>query len=177
MPKYVEAQSEIRNERSMYGTLSNLSQKIYQLRLYSQCHFPVEESSSNVTHKVKYRRSPKIIHAYVLHYQQQSIFICSIQIRYSRSCPDMEMQKRCYSEDLTVQALTGTKKREDTGSQTCDLFPYEYLLLGMLNQNSQNFSQESSDSRMSPIVMLDRYIETCTRTNSFSSKTSKYEVI
>lgn len=144
MPKYVEAQSETRNERSMYGTLSNLSQKIYQLRLYSQCQRdPVEESNSNVTHK----------------------------IRHSRSCPDMKMQKKCYSEDLIVQALTGTKKREDTGSQTCDLFPYEHLLIGMLDQNSQNFSQESSDSRMSPIIMLDRYIEACTRTNSFSSKT------
>lgn len=87
------------------------------------------------------------------------------------------MQKKCYSEDLTVQALIGTKKREDTGSQTCDLYPYEHLLLGMLDQNSQNFSQESSDSRMSPINMLDRYIEACTRTNSFSSKTSKYEII
>ncbi|KYQ52069.1 Hamartin [Trachymyrmex zeteki] len=137
MPKY-EAQSEARSERNTYGTLSHLSQKIY-LRLYSQCHFPIEDPNSNVTHK----------------------------IRHSRSCPDMEMQKKCYSEDVTDQA----KGREDTGSQTCDLFPYEHLLLGMLDQNNQNFSQESSDSRMSPISMLDRYIEACTRTNSFSSKT------
>ncbi|XP_011861263.1 PREDICTED: hamartin isoform X2 [Vollenhovia emeryi] len=143
MPKYVEAQSEARNERSTYGALSDLSQKIYQLRLYSQCHFPMEDSNSNVTHK----------------------------IRHSRSCPDMEMQRKCYSEDMTDQALTGAKRREDTGSQTCDLFPYEHLLLGMLDQNSQNFSQESSDLRMSPISMLDRYIEACTRTNSFFSKT------
>lgn len=75
------------------------------------------------------------------------------------------------------QGLTGAKKREDTSSQTCDLFPYELLLLGIIDQNSQNCSQESSDSRTSPIIMLDRYIEACTRTNSFSSKTSKYEVI
>lgn len=87
------------------------------------------------------------------------------------------MEKKCYSENVTDQALLRTKKREDTGSQTCDLFPYEHLLLGILDQNSQNFSQESSDSRLSPISMLDRYIETCTRTNSFSSKTSKYEII
>lgn len=86
------------------------------------------------------------------------------------------MQKK-YSEDVTDQALIRVKGREDTGSQTCDLFPYEHLLLGILDQNSQNFSQESSDSRMSPINMLDRYIEACTRTNSFFSKTSKYEVI
>ncbi|XP_011686889.1 PREDICTED: hamartin [Wasmannia auropunctata] len=135
MPKYVEAQSEGRSERNAYGALS---QKIYQLRLYSQCHFPVEEPNSNVTHK----------------------------IRHSRSCPDMEVQRKC-SEDVTDQA----KGREDASSQTCDLYPYEHLLTGMLDQNSQNFSQESSDSRMSPIIMLDRYIEACTRTNSFSSKT------
>ncbi|XP_039310826.1 hamartin isoform X2 [Solenopsis invicta] len=140
MPKYVEAQSETRNERNMVGTLSDLSQKIYKLRLYSQCHFPIEDSNSNITHK----------------------------IRHSRSCPDMDTQKKCYSEDVTDQVSMGVK---DTGSQTCDLFPYEHLLLGMLDQNSQNFSQESSDSRMSPINMLDRYIEACTRTNSFSSKT------
>ncbi|XP_018392520.1 PREDICTED: hamartin [Cyphomyrmex costatus] len=138
MPKYVEAQSEARSERNAYGTLSHLTQKIY-LRLYSQYHFPIKNPNSNVTHK----------------------------IRRSRSYPDMEMQKKCYSEDMTDPV----KGREDTGSQTCDLFPYEHLLLGMLDQNNQNFSQESSDSRMSPISMLDRYIEACTRTNSFSSKT------
>ncbi|XP_077271959.1 tuberous sclerosis 1 protein hamartin isoform X3 [Temnothorax americanus] len=143
MSKYVEAQSEGRNERSTYGTLSDLSQKIYQLRLYSQCHFPIEDSNSNETHK----------------------------IRHSRSCPDMKIQKKCYSEDVTDQALMGAKRREETASQTCDLYPYEHLLLGMLDQNSQNCSQESSDSRMSPISMLDQYIEACTKTNSFSSKT------
>jgi len=71
MPKYVEAQSETQSERNMYGTLSDLSQKIYQLRLYSQCHFPIKDSNSNVTHKVKYRRIrrfPKIIAHNILHY-------------------------------------------------------------------------------------------------------------
>lgn len=72
MPKYVEAQSEARNERSTYGALSDLSQKIYQLRLYSQCHFPIEDSNSNVTHKVKYRRSLKIIACNILHYQSNN---------------------------------------------------------------------------------------------------------
>ncbi|KAL6263512.1 hypothetical protein P5V15_006302 [Pogonomyrmex californicus] len=143
MPKYVEAQSDTRNEKSEYGTLINLSQKIYQLRLYSQCHLPVEDTNSNVTHK----------------------------IRHSRSCPDMKMQKNNYSEDVIDQVSAGTKRHEDIGTQTCNLFPYEHLLLGMLDQNSQNVNQESSDSRMSPISMLDRYIEACTRANSFSSKT------
>jgi len=172
MPKYVEAQSEARSERNIYGTLSHLSQKIY-LRLYSQYHFPIENSNSNVMHKVKYRRFSKIIACNVLHCSRNEKKCLYAQIRHSRSCPDMEMQKKCYSEDVTDQA----KGREDIGSQTCDLFPYEHLLLGMLDQNNQNFSQESSDSRMSPISMLDRYIEACTKTNSFPSKTSKYEVI
>lgn len=92
MPKYVEAQSEARNERSMYGTLSNLSQKIYQLRLYSQCHFPVEESNSNVTHKVKYRRvrrSPKII-----------VIFCTIS-------NNEKLNIYIFDTDSTVQIVSG----------------------------------------------------------------------
>lgn len=89
----------------------------------------------------------------------------------------MEMQKRYNSEDVIDQTkLIRTMKREDASIQTCDLFPYEHLFLEVLDQNSQNFSQESSDSRLSPISMLDQYIETCTRVNTFSSKTSKYKI-
>lgn len=64
-------------------------------------------------------------------------------------------------------------RHEDASIQTSNLFPYEHLLLGMLDQNGQNISQESSDSRLSPNSMLDRYIEACTRVNSFSSNNSK----
>lgn len=99
------------------------------------------------------------------------------QIRHSKSCPDMEMQKKCNNEDvINPTKLIGTAKREDVSIQTCDLFPYEYLFLGVLDQNIQNFSQEGSDSRLSPISMLDQYIETCTRVNNFSNKTSKYKI-
>jgi len=69
---------------------------------------------------------------------------------------------------------------EDAGTQTYDLFPYEHLLLGMLDQSSQNFSQEIFDPRLSPISMLDRYIEACARVNNFSSnnsKTSRYHIM
>lgn len=82
------------------------------------------------------------------------------------------MQKKYNSEDVTAKSI---RKCENAGTQTCDLFPYGYLFLGMLEQNRKNFSQECSDSRLLPINMLDRYIETCTRVNNFSSKTSKYE--
>ncbi|XP_029163759.1 hamartin [Nylanderia fulva] len=143
MPKYVELKSETRNEKNTVNALTDSISQIYKLRLYSQRHFPSEDSDSHVTHK----------------------------IRHSKSCPDMEMQKK-YSEDVTDEPkLIGTTKREDVSIQTCELFPYEYLFLGLLDQNSQNCNQEGSDSRLSPISMLDRYIETCTRVNSFSSKT------
>ncbi|KAL6435574.1 hypothetical protein ACFW04_005493 [Cataglyphis niger] len=143
IPKYVELQSESRNEKSTVSALADsISQKIYKFRLYSQCHFPSEDS--NITHK----------------------------IRHSKSCPDMEMQKKYNNEDVIDPIkLIGTAKREDVSIQTCDLFPYEYLFLGVLDQNSQNSSQNSSDSRLSPISMLDQYIETCTRVNSFFNKT------
>lgn len=51
MPKYVELQSEARNEKNTFSALDSISQKIYK-RLYSQRHFPSEDSDSNVTHKV-----------------------------------------------------------------------------------------------------------------------------
>lgn len=86
------------------------------------------------------------------------------------------MQKKCSEDVIDQPKLIGMTKHEDVSIQTCELFPYEYLFLGLLDQNSQNFSQEGSDSRLSPISMLDRYIETCTRVNSFSSKTSKYKI-
>ena len=102
-----------------------------------------------------------------------------LQIRHSKSCPNIEMQKKCNNENVCDQAksVEASMRYEDASVQTNDLFPYEHLLLGMLDQNNQNISQESSDSRLSPISMLDRYIEACTRVNSFpsnNSKTSKY---
>jgi len=53
MSKYVELQSEARNEKNTVNALADsISQKIYKLRLYSQRHFSSEDSNSNVTHKV-----------------------------------------------------------------------------------------------------------------------------
>lgn len=84
------------------------------------------------------------------------------------------MRRKFDSEDVANQI-----KLIDTGTQTGDLFPYECLLLGILDQNSQNSVQESSDSRLSPVSMLDRYIEACTKVNNPSSnhgKMSKYKL-
>lgn len=97
-----------------------------------------------------------------------------LQIRHSKSCPDIEIQKKSNSENVSDQVKSIEMNRhEDASIQTSNLFPYEHLLLGMLDQNGQNISQESSDSRLSPNSMLDRYIEACTRVNSFSSNNSK----
>ncbi|EFN78695.1 hamartin [Harpegnathos saltator] len=136
MPKFVEPQSEARCEKNAYGALTDLSQKVYQFRLYSECYFPMQQSNLSATHK----------------------------IRQTRSCPDMTVQSKLNNEDVANQI-----KLIDTSTQTGDLFPYECLFMGMLDQNSQNSVQESPDSRLSPVSMLDRYIEACTRINFFSN--------
>lgn len=56
MPKFVELQSETCNEKNMYGALADLSQKVYQLRFYSQCCFPKQHSNLDVTYKVEYQK-------------------------------------------------------------------------------------------------------------------------
>lgn len=87
----------------------------------------------------------------------------------------MTVQRTFNSEDIANEI-----KLTDTGTQTGDLFPYECLFMGILDQKSQNFVQESPDSRLSPVGMLDRYIEACTRVNNFFSnngKMSKYKII
>lgn len=87
----------------------------------------------------------------------------------------MTVQRKLNSEDVANQI-----KLIDTSTQTGDLFPYECLFMGIFDQNSQNSVQENSDSRLSPVSMLDRYIEACTRVNNFFSnngKMSKYEII
>lgn len=86
----------------------------------------------------------------------------------------MTAQRKFNSEDVANQI-----KLIDMGTQTGDLFPYECLFIGMLDQNGQSTVQESSDSRLSPVSMLDRYIEACTRVNFFSNngKISKYEIL
>lgn len=74
--------------------------------------------------------------------------------------------------------MIGAKKLEETGTQTFDLLPYEYLLLGILDQktqmNIQKRMQQDTEFKVSPTAMLDRYVEACTRaSNNYSGdKTS-----
>ncbi|XP_014474837.1 PREDICTED: hamartin [Dinoponera quadriceps] len=100
--------------------------------------------------------------------RQQSNLNATHKIRQTRSCSDITAQRKLSSEDVANQI-----KLIDTGTQTGDLFPYEGLFMGLLDQSGQSSIQESSDSRLSPVSMLDRYIEACTRVNNFYSNNGK----
>ncbi|XP_008556142.1 hamartin [Microplitis demolitor] len=76
------------------------------------------------------------------------------KVRRSKSCSDLKYKK-------------------ETGVQTDDLFPYEYLLHGIVDQRSteqQTSRNNNTDSRLSPTLMLDRYIENCASVLSIKDK-------
>lgn len=83
----------------------------------------------------------------------------------------MDIQKKinCKTDQLKV---IGRKKLEEIGTQTSDLLPYEYLLVGILDQknqmNVQKYVQQNAEFRLSPTAMLDRYVEACTRASNVS---------
>ena len=72
--------------------------------------------------------------------------------------------------DCTEENASRLKKTEEIGTQTSDLVPYEHLLKDILNQRNQEAN--NSESRLSPTTILDRYVETCARTSSFSDNRS-----
>ncbi|XP_053994327.1 hamartin [Hylaeus volcanicus] len=123
--------------------MQNAFGRVYQLRLYSQCQAPAQYSNSSS--------------------------IC--KVRKSKSCPDMDIQNQV-NVDKTTNELKeiGRKRLEEIGTQTSDNLPYEYLLLGILDQknqmNVQKRVQQDAEYRLSPTAMLDRYVEACTRTSS-----------
>ncbi|KAG7189794.1 hypothetical protein KM043_017455 [Ampulex compressa] len=151
-PKHLEQQIELHNTDKFHGVFANFSQKVYQLCLYSQSHLPLQHQNFNV----------------------------SCKIRRTKSCPDMVIQKKLCNEIANQARLTGAKRWEETGTQTYDLFPYEYLLLGILDQKNQmnglKASQDNPDSRISPTTMLDRYVGACTRMNSNDYSRAKTSV-
>ncbi|XP_043514141.1 hamartin isoform X1 [Frieseomelitta varia] len=145
--KYVE-QQEHHNEK-MQNAFADLSQKVYQLRLYSQSQASTQHLNLNS--------------------------LC--KIRKSKSCPDIKIQRQI-SNDKTDSVKIRMKKLEDTGTQTFDLLPYEDLLLGILEQktqiNLQKRSLQDTEFRLSPTAMLDRYVEACTHgTNRIKQKQRK----
>lgn len=74
--------------------------------------------------------------------------------------------------------LHSTKHTESISTQTQDLVPYEHLLMGVLDQRSQDqhqTSRQNSDSRLSPSSMVDRYIEACARVNSANCSKHKLQ--
>lgn len=147
--KYFE-QQEHHNEK-MQNAIADLSQKVYQLRLYSQ--------TSQIS----------------THLNLNSLF----KIRKSKSCPDIKVQKQIVDDKRDIMKIIATKKLEETGTQTFDLLPYEYLLLGILDQknemNLQKHSSQDTELGLSPTAMLDRYVEACTHsgTNAIKQKQRK----
>ena len=99
-----------------------------------------------------------------------------MQVNRAKSCPGIKLEKNLSLIKNNISDLSEKKTMEDMGTQTCDNVPYEYLLLDLLDKKFQAMdsqSNQNSESRLSPSAMLERYIEVCARTNSFSEKTSK----
>lgn len=74
MPKFVEPLSEARSEKNVCGALVDLSQKVYQFRLYSQCYFPMQQSNLSATHKVEYFGKWITVHG-ILHDSNQGAIV------------------------------------------------------------------------------------------------------
>ncbi|CAK9803346.1 TSC1 [Anthophora plagiata] len=140
--KHIEQQE--RHNEKMQNAFADLSQRVYQLRLYSQSQISAQHLN----------------------------FSSFSKIRKSKSCPDIKVQKQINNDKTNIMKITGAKKLEETGTQTFDLLPYEYLLLGILDQKIQmkiqKRTQQDTEFRLSPTAMLDRYVEACTRASNFS---------
>lgn len=151
--KPVERHQQHRNEK-MQTVLTDWSKRVYQLRLYSQYQIPAQHSSSS--------------------------FLC--KIRKSKSCPDMDIQKQVASDKKDQLRIIGAKKLEEAGTQTFDLLPYEYLLLGIFDQKNQmntiqKRAHKDAEFRLSPTAMLDRYVEACTRATNFSGDKTRTSTV
>ncbi|XP_076285859.1 tuberous sclerosis 1 protein hamartin isoform X2 [Lasioglossum baleicum] len=143
-PKYVDRQQH-HNEKIQNTLVVDLTERIYQLRLYSQYQIPAQYSSTNS--------------------------IC--KVRKSKSCPNIEVEKQINNDKADKLKPIRAKRMEETGTQTqFDVLPYEYLLLGILDEknqmNIQKRNQQNTENRLSPTAMLDRYVEACTRANNIS---------
>nr|XP_031840496.1 hamartin [Nomia melanderi]XP_031840497.1 hamartin [Nomia melanderi] len=141
--KYTDRQQH-HNEKIPNTLVANLTERIYQLRLYSRRKIPAQHLGSSSVCKV----------------------------RRSTSCPNIEVKKQINNNKMDEPNSVGTKSMEETGTQTFELLPYEYLLLGILDQknqmNVQKRDQQNTEFRLSPTAMLDRYVEACMRASNFS---------
>lgn len=80
----------------------------------------------------------------------------------------MEIQKQIGNDKKNQLKIVEAKTLEETGTQTPHSLPYEYLLLGILDQKNQmnmtrKCTQQDAEFRLSPTAMLNRYVEACTR--------------
>ncbi|XP_066601803.1 hamartin [Prorops nasuta] len=96
------------------------------------------------------------------------------KIRRVKSCPDIKINNAI---EMTDGKRSEIKELEESGTQTCDLFPYEHLLLGVLDQKIQTSAQQSFQQKpslkLSPTKMLDQYINACSRASIFSIDNNK----
>ncbi|XP_012279435.1 hamartin [Orussus abietinus] len=142
---FADLRTESYDEANSQGVLADLSSTVQRLRFYSQCQ-------------------PSVICQY-------GHFAC--KTRRTKSCPEMKVENKMESVEEGVGSLAEAKCMEEAATQTCETVPYEHLLLGLFthrNQNSEHPSrQNSSDSRLSPSSMLDRYVEACARTGNVVS--------
>ncbi|XP_034946883.1 hamartin [Chelonus insularis] len=73
------------------------------------------------------------------------------------------------------ESCSDLKPSNEVCTQTTDLIPYEHLLNEVLEPKTkeQQITKINSDSRLSPTLMLDRYIEACARVSSNDSSEKK----
>lgn len=86
-----------------------------------------------------------------------------VQPQTSKEEPGVKFEDKT---DGVEQNASRLKKTEEAETQTSDLFPYDYLLKDILNERNREVT--NPESRLSPTTTLDRYIETCARSSSFS---------
>lgn len=65
-------------------------------------------------------------------------------------------------------------KTEDNSTQTASLFPYEQVLVDILDHRNHTYDINNTDNRQSPNSMLDSYIDICARSNSVGEKSSEF---
>ncbi|CAL7939958.1 unnamed protein product [Xylocopa violacea] len=144
-------EQEHHNEK-LQNAFADLPQRVYQLRLYSQNQISTQVNLNSLS-----------------------------KIRESKSCPDIKVQKQASSDKTSPVKVAVAKQLEETGTQTFDLLPYEYLLLGILDQKTQMYLQKRSlrdnEFRLSPTEMLDRYVEACTRAGNNSGDKMRINTI
>ncbi|XP_043492951.1 hamartin isoform X2 [Polistes fuscatus] len=130
----------------LHGTIADLSQKVQQLRFYSQCQQPIQHINKNLN-----------------------------KLRRTRSCSDMKMQKRMDNNEGKETNFIKKLEESGTQTNSLYQYEYLLLgILDQKEQTSeQKTIQHNSELRVSPTTMLDRYVDICARASGFSNDNNK----